>query len=222
MGQSKIQVTPIANHVVVEVDKQFNDTLETESGFKLFIDTTWKPAQYVRIFGTVMSIPLRGTNRYSVENGKIEPDVQVGDKIYFHYNVLMNKENYLEDNKWFIPYYHIFCAVRNKKILMIGGWVLVKPIIEKKDKQGRFFIPEFSKKKKINNFGILKHIGTPLKDQPVLGIKEGSYVYFSEMDCFENEIEGETYYCMQQEDLLLTSTTSPTQKVIEGLVQEQI
>lgn len=222
MGQSKIQVTPIANHVLVEVDKQFKDTLETETGFSLYIDTTWKPAQYVRIFGTVLSIPMRGTNRYSVENGKIEPEVQVGDKIYFHYNVLMNKENYLEDNKWFIPYYHIFCAVRDKKILMIGGWVLVKPIIEKKEKEGRFFIPEFSKKKKINNFGILKHIGTPMKDQPALDIEEGTYVYFSEMDCFENEIEGEIYYCMQQEDLLLTSTTSPTQKVIEGLVQKQI
>jgi co-chaperonin GroES (HSP10) len=222
MDKSQIQVTPIANHVIVEVDKQFQDTLETASGFSLYVDTTWKPAQYVRIFGKVLSIPLRGTNRYSVENGKIEPEVQVGDKIYFHYNVLMNVENYLDENIWFIPYFHIFCAVRNKKIHMIGGWTLIEPIIEKKEKSGNILLPEFSKKKKINNFGILKHIGTPLKDQPALGLKSGDYVYFSEMDCFENEIEGQTYYCMQQEDLLLTSPTSPTRKEKETIVQKQI
>lgn len=105
---------------------------------------------------------------------------------------------------------------------MIGGWTLIKPIIEKKEKSGNILLPEFSKKKKINNFGILKHIGTPLKDHPALGLKSGDYVYFSEMDCFENEIEGQTYYCMQQEDLLLTSPTSPTRKEKETIVQKQI
>lgn len=202
MAQTKVSVRPITNHVIVQIDERFNDTVDIGDGKKLFIDTSWSPSEHVRIFGTVIATPIRGNSKYSIENRYIVPEVLSGDKVYFHYNTLLNQSNKLDDNHWFVPYHSIFCVVRDSKIKMIGGWTLVKPIIERTDKVNGIIVPDAYQNKKITNFGILKHIGTPQTDQPVLPVNVGDYVYFSELDCFENSIEGSTYYCMQQEDLL--------------------
>jgi co-chaperonin GroES (HSP10) len=202
MAKTKVSVRPITNHVIVQIDDRFNDSIDMGNGKKLYIETSFAPAEHVRIYGNVVSTPLRGNSKYSVENRYIVPEVLSGDKIYFHYNTLLSQTNRLDDNLWFVPYHSIFCVVRNNKIKMIGGWTLVKPIIERRGKINGIIAPEAYQEKKATNFGILKHIGTPQTNQAVLPVKTGDYVYFSELDCFENNIEGNTYYCMQQEDLL--------------------
>lgn len=202
MAKTKVSVRPITNHVIVQIDDRFNDSVDIGIGKKLYIDTSFAPAEHVRIYGDVVSTPIRGNSKYSVENRYIVPEVLSGDKIYFHYNTLLSQANRLDDNLWFVPYHSIFCVVRNGKIKMIGGWTLVKPIIERTEKINNIIIPDAYQQKKATNFGILKHIGTPQTNQNVLPVEPGDYVYFSELDCFENNIEGTTYYCMQQEDLL--------------------
>jgi co-chaperonin GroES (HSP10) len=192
---------PIRSHVIVEVDKQFNDTVKMDSGVELFIDTTWEPAQHIRIHGTVITPPMYGNSIYSIENQYIVPEVEAGDKIYFHYNVLMSKSNHIEGNLWFVPYFQIFCAVRNGEIKMVGSYILVEPITTRTESEGMIIIPTAYQKKKEHKYGILRHIGTPNTDQPTLPVEAGDIVFFSEMDCFENNIEGTTYYCMLQEDL---------------------
>ena len=202
MAKSKIQVRPIVDHVIVKIDSKFTDSINIGGGKKLYIDTSWSPSEHVRIYGEVVATPIRGTSKRSVENRYIVPEVMVGDKIYFHYNSLLNQSLRLDDNHWFIPYFQIFCAVRNKNIKMIGGWTLVKPVIDRTDSINGIIIPDAYKKTNVSNFGILKHIGTPQTNQSVLPVEVGDYVYFSELDCFENKIEDQIYYCMLQEDLL--------------------
>lgn len=202
MAKTKVSVRPINNYVIVKIDDKFDDTIVIAKGKKLYIDTSYAPAEHVRIYGTVVSTPIRGNSKYSIENRYIVPEVLAGDKIYFHYNTLLSESNRLDNTHWFVPYHSIFCVVRNKKIKMIGGWTLVKPIILREDKLNGIIVPEAYKQKKASNFGILKHIGTPQTNQDVLPVSPGDYVYFSELDCFENIIEGAKYYCMQQEELL--------------------
>lgn len=77
----------------------------------------------------------------------IEMDVRPGDRIYFHYNTLLNEENFVADNLtridgidfdlWKVRYDQIFCAVRPRKkknqgleIIMVGSWCLVEPDLE--------------------------------------------------------------------------------------------
>src|SRR5688572_20818493 len=73
--------------------------------------------------------------------GDIVPEVQIGDKIYFKPRTLNNKRNYMGALKdpetkvttkyiYKVPYENIFCTVREGVINMIGGWVLLDPIME--------------------------------------------------------------------------------------------
>jgi hypothetical protein len=142
MAKTKVSVRPITNHVIVQIDDRFNDSIDMGNGKKLYIETSFAPAEHVRIYGNVVSTPLRGNSKYSVENRYIVPEVLSGDKIYFHYNTLLSQTNRLDDNLWFVPYHSIFCVVRNNKIKMIGGWTLVKPIIERRGKINGIIAPE--------------------------------------------------------------------------------
>jgi hypothetical protein len=77
----------------------------------------------------------------------IVAEVLPGDTIYFHYNTLMRKDNFVADNLidadgnefdlWKVRYDQIICAVRprakkkqGKQFVMIGGWCLVEPDME--------------------------------------------------------------------------------------------
>jgi len=87
----------------------------------------------------------------------IEPEVQIGDKIYFKWRVTFNHKNLLAQSMegtptWIfkVPYDHIYCAVRDGKIIMVGSHVLIDPVMETwdsilrptyydiKDKDGNF------------------------------------------------------------------------------------
>lgn len=204
METRKVPTAP-AGKVFVKIGKRFQDEIVTPSGIRLFIDPTWKPEWNVCIHGEVVSIPHKLGRQ--LENRGIYPDVQVGDKIYFSWMVTLKKDRLFEVEEedgsfsqyWVVDYFHIWCAVRNEQIIMIGGKLLVEIITEvKEEKIGSIIIPEAYRKQKLVKKGILRHIGEPLEGEPYLNVEPGDVVYFPEKCAFINEIEGTEYYLFDQ------------------------
>ena len=66
------------NLFVVKVDKPINDTIKTDGGLELFIDTRFNEFEHRQVFGEVVSAPIL-----------IENDVDPGDTLYFHHLVVV-------------------------------------------------------------------------------------------------------------------------------------
>lgn len=148
----------------------------------------------------------------------IVPEVQVGDKIYFHYNTV-HEENRIrtEDGRkiYKVRYDQIFCSVRNGQIIPIGGWVLMEPAWDEETQEIQLqgqekvrgkvsasgLVTELHDKPKPLE-GIIANIGTQLKGDPELGVKNGDRVFFLPLSEFKNKIEGKEYYIMRQKDII--------------------
>ena len=188
----------IGQRVVVKVEKKYNDTIELSNGNKLYLDVTYNPEQHVVICGEVVATP--NTKWCKRTDGHyIRQELNIGDKIYFNYLTVGN-ENKIndEDNCYMLNLEMVFCYVRNGKITATSNHVLVQPKPKEK-KIGSIYVPE-SGNDEIN--GILRYIGTPKKNFEKPDVVPGCLVAFEETYAFENEIEGEKYYVMQQDDLL--------------------
>jgi co-chaperonin GroES (HSP10) len=87
-----------------------------------------------------------------------------------------------------------------KKIIMIGGRVLVTPIMESRLSLSGIIINRFEKPKPLR--GIVECIGTPLKCDPTLDVKAGDEIIFTVDSDIERTIEGQTYFVMNQHDII--------------------
>lgn len=90
--------TCIQNHILVTLDKKFQDELISDGGVKFYKDTSFRPEWNTTIKGRVQSVPQKLT----VGDGKAQsmyPDrprikqvVKPGDEIIFSYTVVMNRK----------------------------------------------------------------------------------------------------------------------------------
>ena len=62
---------------VVELEKQINDTIKTESGLELYVDSKWNEFKFRVTEGPVVAPPL-----------KYDTGVKAGDTLYFHHLVV--------------------------------------------------------------------------------------------------------------------------------------
>lgn len=176
------------NYVIFKTDTLFEDKVKIQGGH-LYFDSGFEPPRHTRTYGEVYQVPLRlkkipmsqernGTPEYFDETpyrytftDQIEMEVQVGDRIYFHYNIIMRMnqqivhEEVVDGKKiWYfrVRYDSIQCAVRNGVIIPIGSYVLVEPDMESIDE---ILIP----------IALMGADGKPLRDQlggPILAPKE--------------------------------------------------
>jgi len=145
-------------------------------------------------------------------------ETEVGDKAYFHYSTLRSTENfqYREVSGkvvYKVPYESLFCIVRNNRITMLNGNVLVDKYfdddledvevgdntIRAKVKAG--LVVQIGEKPKYLT-GVLRHIGKPIGDQTRYTCAPGELIMFRPSSEFENTIEGHEYYVMKQWDLI--------------------
>lgn len=161
----------------------------------------------------------------------IEPDVRIGDKIYFKPRTLNSVRNYMgalkgKDGKiekyiYKVPYENIFCAVQEGKINMIGGWVLLEPLMEDWEdvvvKTYYDYVDNLGQKierpksewiyKKVapeteNQRAVVAHISKPLKGDPC-DIEVGHRVFFrKQKKTFFQQVEGKKYIVLTQDHLL--------------------
>ena len=200
-----------SNHVIVEVGQAYDDTV-TLGKMTLHIDHEFNPTMHARIYGRVVGVPK---GKCLDESGlEIEKDVQVGDIIYFHYLVTHEESNCIGGNYYKVPYYWIFCSVRNGDILPVGSWTLLEPSIEedfnKIEVNGVMLEAVVSSsglvtsvsKKKSTKYAVVKHIGKPLPEEGDIGIGVGSKVVLEPNSNFTNKIEGVDYYTVKQRYIL--------------------
>ena len=83
------------NLFIVKLDKTMNDTIKTDSGLELYIDTRFDEFENRVTEGPVVAIPF-----------KYNTGVKEGDTLYFHHLVVMNEGQVLtgEDNTYMVRY----------------------------------------------------------------------------------------------------------------------
>lgn len=80
---------------VVELEKQFNDTIKTDSGLELYVDNRFNEFEHRVTEGPVVCSPL-----------KYNTGVEEGDTLYFHHLVVINEGQVLtgNDNHYLVRY----------------------------------------------------------------------------------------------------------------------
>jgi len=207
-----IKQSPV-NTVIVEVEESLDSTYKHGS-LEVHIDPLFNPTHYARIYGRVIAVPQGKC--YNDEGVEVEQEVQVGDKIYFHYLTTNNEENCLYGNYYRVPYCWIFCRVVDDRILPVGGWTLCSEVVLEEDEfetievNGKKINGIMSQsglvtsvyKKPSTKYATLEYIGKPIKDFGDLGINSGDRVVLANNSNFKNKIEGFDYFTVRQSDIL--------------------
>lgn len=210
VGQAMQYPTIPRDYLLVKVDKQYENEVEV-AGNKLQLDTSFDPNWHVRIYGEIVQLPKCVTLYDKQGNVKDEAgigtlhDVQVGDKVYFHFHTVHeeNRIKYLtEQNIYKLHHKQMFCVVRDGRIIMCNDRVLVQPKMESWDdiKSASGLILK-SEPEPIPLVGVIKHIGKPAPGYQA-ELQAGDEIYFSRDSEFKNKIEDEEYYVMSQSDIV--------------------
>jgi co-chaperonin GroES (HSP10) len=177
------------SRIIVSIENKFND--QTESG--IYIDTSFKPEQHVVITGKVEAVAQRVPKDFRADG--FYDTVEVGDKLYFHYLVLLDEDNkiQLEKDYYLVDYFQALATVRNGKVYAVGEHILIEPI-EEELTNDTLIIPDSVKKQQTNRGRVFA------SNDPE--IPEGSIVEFEPIGKFENEIEGKIVYVMYNSNIL--------------------
>jgi co-chaperonin GroES (HSP10) len=101
---------PVANAVNVIIEGgQYNDEISV-GGKTLYIDPSFRTGHHRKQTGIVVATPLFLSAGY-----RVNIDVQIGDKVYFHHNSLSDHTKHVtKDGQTYyrIPYDFLFCSIR--------------------------------------------------------------------------------------------------------------
>lgn len=238
---------PFNNYIIIKTDALFNDKASFKglNGRDIVLDPKFDPQKHTRTYGEVVSLPVNLTSKPVTQEHRgspspsdsspfeykfisdVSPDVQVGDRIYYHYNCLVMrncvKEEGVHPNKtWYfkISYEQVICAIREGKIIPIASYVLVDPDFETwedilvpvmsqlKDADGNF-IPkpkdQWLQRKVKPEYKYLtafvRHIGNPFKGDKV-EVEVGQKIWYRRNADWMNKIEGEDFFVIRQRHII--------------------
>lgn len=177
--------------IIVTLEKKYLDELDFNDT-KIYLDGSYRPEWNAFKYGTVHSIPKK--NEFITDD--FVYNVQVGDKLYINYGVIVDESNMIEHNGkeyWLVDYFQALATVRDGNIYPVGEHILIEPI-EEEVKHDFLIIPEMSKKR-ITKTGNVFSSNDP-------SIPVGSKVMFEERGMFENEIEGKKLFVMYNSNIL--------------------
>ena len=188
------------NFFVVELKKLVNDTITTDSGLELYIDTKHDDMgefNYRVTEGPVVSSPF-----------KFHTGVRPGDTLYFHHLVVMQGGQVLTgvDDHYIVKYNPE--AISNQAIAYkcqdtgeikpLTGWSLLEPV-EEEDKTKSDVIEIVQLKEKLPTKGRVAFTSSGIEE---IGLKVGDVVGFKENRDYRIKIDGKEYYRTRIEDLL--------------------
>ena len=182
---------------VVELEKTKNDTIKTDSGLELYVDTKFNEFEHRVTEGPVVAAPF-----------KYDTGVEPGDTLYFHHLVVMNDGQVLTgfENHYLVRYNpdhavnNQAIAYKNKdgEIKLLGGWTLLKPVEEEDDvAEAIIEVIELEEKDKVKG-----ELAFESKHTEQLGIKKGDVVGFKKNMDYRITIDDQEYYRVRAEDLL--------------------
>jgi hypothetical protein len=175
------------NRIFVTVEKMYQDEIKLTT-LTLYKDTTFEPEWNVTTFGTVHSLPNRVETKFADDDFQV--NVKVGDKLYFNYQILLDKANCVEEQGveyWGIEYYNAIATVRDGEIIPVGSHILIEAVDEEIT-HSFLHIPEMARRKETNRGKVYK---SNLREIPA-----GSIVEYDPIGKFENTIEGKKFFCM--------------------------
>lgn len=185
------------NVFIVEIDKPINDTIKTDNGLELFVDTRWDEFSNRCVEGKVVSSPLRLKN-----------PVKKGDTLYFHHLVVMEGGQKLNDseNHYIVktdPNFTISnqaFAYKNSDgdITPLFGWTLLTPDSEEKEPESTTIQLVELEERPVKT-GI---VALQCNELDELGIRVGDKVGFNKNMDYRVTIDGQEYYRVRAEDLL--------------------
>ena len=116
------------NLFIVKLEKTTNDTIITESGLELIIDTRFDEFKHRVTEGPVLAVPF-----------KYDHGVKEGDTLYFHHLVVMNEGQVLtgEDSTYVVRYDPenavnnqaiAYKSQENGEIHALAGWCLLEAV----------------------------------------------------------------------------------------------
>jgi co-chaperonin GroES (HSP10) len=210
------------NSVLVELEKLSDDEYQFGSGVKLYINTTYKPEQHTRIYGTCVAIPemLTKGDQIKFEEGdyrftdSIEPEVRVGDRVYFVY-LAADKRNIVEhEGKCYcnIPYSQILCVVRK---IPEGFIVDVPELLDYSKKENKTFESTLAE---VMETGVDVPSYKKMPERDVI-IPIGGNILLEEYygkDATEIEVDGKKIF-VEMGKSLVTGIAKPSTK--EGIVR---
>ena len=183
---------------VVEIPKRLNDTIRTESGFELFVDTKYDEFTHRKTEGKVIASP----DRYNT-------GVSAGDTLYFHHLVVVNDGQPLTgvDNHYIVKCDKTFTignqafAYKDQntgEIKPLFGWSLLESVEEEEEK-----LSEVIEVVKLTDSTVRKgRVCFDSKELSDLGVKKGDVVGFAKDMDYRITIDEKEYYRVRSEDLL--------------------
>ena len=183
---------------VVELEKQFNDTIKTDSGLELYIDNRFNEFEHRVTEGPVVCSPL-----------KYNTGVEEGDTLYFHHLVVINEGQVLtgNDNHYLVRYdpNHTInnqaIAYKSKKtgeVKPLMGWALLEFTEQEELETKSDLIEVVDLSEKLPTKGRIAFDSPWLEE---LGVKSGDVVGFKQNRDYRIKIDGKEYYRTRAEDL---------------------
>ena len=185
------------NSFLVQLETNVKDTIETESGLKLYIDTRFEGGEFDNRItgGPVVSLPA-----------KYDTEVKVGDTIYFHHLVVLNKGQLMPgtDDIYMVDYHpdvvtnnqaFAYKSAKSGHIYTLAGWALVSHMEQDEEVKS-----ELIELVKLNATDVTK--GVLAFDVPELDLKAGAVVGFKKNRDYKVEIDGKDYYRIAISQLL--------------------
>lgn len=186
------------NLFVVELEKLVDDTITTDSGLELYIDTRFNEFENRITEGPVVAVPF-----------KYETGVKPGDTLYFHHLVVINEGQPLtgDDNHYLVRYDQDH-AINNQAIGFkssstgaiqpLAGWSLLEPV-EEEEVQESEIIEVVKLTEKPTTRGRVAFTSSGIE---AIGLKVGDVVGFKENRDYRITIDGKEYYRTRIEDLM--------------------
>jgi len=183
---------------VVEIPATTQDTLKTDSGLELYVDTKYNEFDHRTTEAEIISCPLR-----------YKTGAKSGDTLYFHHHVVINGGSPLveEDNHYIVMYSdkHVTqnqaIAYKNKKdgvVRPLFGWALLEPIEEVDEKPSELIEVVSFKEKEVTQ-GVVSFDTKELKE---VGVSKGDTVGFKINRDYRIKIDGKEYYRVAVSELL--------------------
>jgi len=184
---------------VIELEKQFNDTMTTASGLEIYLDSKFNEFEHRVTEGPVVCSPI-----------KHKTGVKKGDTLYFHHLVVVNEGQVLTGNKdHYLVRYDPDQTINNQAIAYkskktgevspLMGWALLEFTEQQELEVKSDLIEVVSQKETLPTKGRVAFDSPWLKK---LGVKKDDIVGFKQNRDYRIKIEGKEYYRTRAEDLM--------------------
>lgn len=185
-------------HFLVRIPKRFKDTINV-AGRELYLDSRFDEFKNRINQGEVVAVPR-----------KYDTGVAVGDTLYFHHHVVVDKGQKFqyedEATDVYIVYYNPQ-DVRNSQAIAYKhedqvhelGWVLLEPMEEQKEETTASGIVLVSYEEKPKKEGRVAFANGFFDEN---GVVVGDVVGFLKNRDYEIEIDGKNYWRMRHDDIV--------------------